>query len=208
MKLELRKIHVNELKFGSETKIEGEVLTVCKEELISELEKIPNVKSISIDLAMPGEKTRIIPVKDVIQPRYTVKGTKGFSGVTSEVKPHGDGIVNVIDGAAIVTIGDIVGFQEGIIDMWGEGARWTPFSKTCNIVVDISVPDNLEPHEHEEACRLVGLRASELVGMAAKDLTSSDIEVFEMGDNSEETSKYPDLPKVVYVEMLISQGLL
>lgn len=31
---------------------------------------------------------------------------------------------------------------------------------------------------------------------------------FNIGDNNEETKKYPDLPKVVYVEMLISQGLL
>lgn len=208
MKLELRRIHINSIEFGSETKIEGEKLIIDKESLIEELEKIPNVKSIKIDLAMPGEKTRIIPVKDVIQPRYKVEGTPGFAGVTSDVKPHGDGIVNIIEGAAIVTIGDIVGFQEGIIDMWGEGAKWTPFSKTCNIVVDISVPEGIEPHEHEETCRLVGLKASELVGLAAKGLTPSDVEVFEMGDNAEETKKYPNLPKVVYVEMLISQGLL
>lgn len=208
MKLELRKIPITDIEFGTETKVEGSTLFFSKELLIEELKKIPNVKDIKIDIAKPGEKTRIIPIKDVIQPRYKVEGPKGFAGVTSDVAQLGNGVVNVLEGAAIVTIGDIVGFQEGIIDMWGEGAKWTPFSKTCNIVVDISVIDGLTPHEHEETCRLVGLIASEVIGLAGKGLSSDDIEVYEMGDNDEETEKYPNLPKVVYAEMLISQGLL
>ncbi len=34
---------------------------------------------------------------------------------------------------AVVTAGKIVGFQEGIIDMTGVGAQYTPFSKTLNL---------------------------------------------------------------------------
>lgn len=208
MRLELRKIPITNIEFGNETKVDGTTLLINREELIKKLKEVPNVKEIKIDLARPGEKVRIIPVKDVIEPRFKVEGPEGFAGVTSDVAQLGNGVVNVLDGAAIVTIGDIVGFQEGIIDMWGEGAKWTPFSKTNNIVVDISVIDGLTPHEHEETCRLVGLKASEIVGLAAREMSSENIEVFDMGDNVEETSKYPDLPKVVYVEMLISQGLL
>lgn len=208
MKLELRKIQINNVEFGNETKVDGTTLFIDKASLIEELKKVPNVKEIKIDIAKPGEKTRIIPVKDVIQPRFKVEGASGFAGVTSDVAQLGNGIANVLEGVAVVTIGDIVGFQEGIIDMWGEGAKWTPFSKTNNIVVDISVIDGLTPHEHEETCRIIGLKTSELVGLAAKDLTSDEVEVYEMGDNDEETEKYPNLPKVVYAEMLISQGLL
>ena len=36
---------------------------------------------------------------------------------------------------AVVTAGKIVGFQEGIIDMSGPGAEYTPFSKLNNLVV-------------------------------------------------------------------------
>jgi glycine reductase len=92
--------------------------------------------------------------------------------------------------------------------MWGEGAKWTPFSKTMNIVVDIIPADGLDPHTHETTVRLAGLKAAELIGYAAKDAVADEVEVFEMGSIFEETAKYPDLPKVVYVEMLISQGLL
>ena len=209
MRLELRKIKIENIIFGNETTVNDKILQINKEELISEMKKIDNVKDIKIDIAKPGDKTRIIPVKDVIEPRYKVEGIKGFAGITSEVGQLGDGVVNKLDGVAIVTIGDIVGFQEGIIDMWGEGAKWTPFSKTMNIVVDISVIDGLHPHEHEETCRIVGLKASEYIGLATKDiLETENVEIYEMEDNATETAKYPNLPKVVYVEMLITQGLL
>ncbi len=208
MKLEYKKIEIQDVQFGEETKVEGSTLTVNKEALIEELKKNENVKSIEVDLAKPGEKTRIIPVKDVIEPRYKEEGNPGFAGVTTDAKPLGDGIVKILENVAVVTIGDIVGFQEGVIDMWGEGAKWTPFSKTLNIVVDITPVEGLSPHEHEELCRLVGLRASEVIGEAAKDAEPTSTEVYEKGSMAEESLKYPDLPKVLYVEMLISQGLL
>ncbi len=47
----------------------------------------------------------------------------------------GQGTMLVLGGAAVVTCGKIVGFQEGIIDMSGPGADYTPFSKTFNVVL-------------------------------------------------------------------------
>ncbi|MGM0396639.1 MAG: glycine/sarcosine/betaine reductase component B subunit [Bacillota bacterium] len=209
MNLELRKIDVEDVVFGEETGLKDGVLTICKQDIIDELKEDVNVKSIRVDIAKPGEKTRIIPVKDVIEPRLKVEGKgNGFPGVTSEIAQLGSGKVNVLNGVAVVTIGDIVGFQEGVIDMWGEGAKWTPFSKTLNIVVDIEPADGLDPHTHEATVRVAGLKAAELIGKAGKDAEASSIDKYEMSDIFSETDKYPDLPKVAYVEMLISQGLL
>lgn len=209
LKLELGKILIKDAVFGSQLMVKEGQLVIDKENLIAELKKIPSVEAISIEIAKPGEKTRIIPVKDVIEPRVKIEGEgNGFPGVTTDVKPLGDGKVHVLSGVTVTTIGDIVGFQEGIIDMWGEGAKWTPFSKTINIVVDIKVAPGLKPHEHEETVRLTGLKAAELIGNAGKDVKPDEIKVYEMGSMAEEIAKYPNLPKVAYVEMLISQGLL
>lgn len=208
MRLEYKLIDIQDIVFGDEMKVDGTTLVVDKKALIDELMKNENVKAIDVDLAKPGEKTRIIPVKDVIEPRYKEVGNPGFAGVTTDAKPLGEGVVKILENVAIVTIGDIVGFQEGVIDMWGEGAKWTPFSKTLNIVVDITPIDGLVPHEHEETCRVVGLRASEIVGLAAKEAVEARTQVFEKGTMMEETLKYPDLPKIVYIEMMITQGLL
>lgn len=209
MKLELGRIHIKDIEFGDKTQVENGVLIVNKDELTSKLMEDERIKSVKLDIARPGEKVRIIPVKDVIEPRVKVEGKgNGFPGVTSKMAQMGEGKVNVLYGSAIVTVGDIVGFQEGVIDMWDEGAKWTPFSKTYNLVVDIEVIEDLDPHIHEETVRKAGLKAAEIVGLAGKDIEPDEVLVYEKGSIDEENAKYPDLPKVLYVEMLISQGLL
>lgn len=209
MKLELRRIHIKDIQLGNETSVKNGVLTVNKEELIEKLKEDERIKEIKIDLARPGEKVRIIPVKDVIEPRVKIEGSgNGFPGVTTKMEQLGEGKVNVLYGAAVMTIGDIVGFQEGVVDMWGEGAKWTPFSKTLNIVIDIIPVEGLTPHAHETTVRLAGLKAAELIGEAGRNVEPDEVLVYEMGSHVEEANKYPNLPKVAYVEMLISQGLL
>lgn len=209
MKLELRRINIKDIQFGDKTEVVSGVLNVNKEELIAKLKEDHRVKGIKVDIARPGENIRIIPVKDVIEPRVKIEGAgNGFPGVTSKMEQLGEGKVNVLYGAAVVTIGDIVGFQEGIVDMWGEGAKWTPFSKTYNLVVDIIPVEGLEPHVHETVVRLAGLKAAEFIGLAGKEVEPDEVLTYEMGSIFDETAKYPDLPKVLYVEMLISQGLL
>lgn len=209
MKLEQNRIYIKDIQFGDVTAVDNGILTVNKEEMINLLKEDPKIKDVKLDIARPGEKARIIPVKDVIEPRVKVKGEgKGFSGVTTTTTQLGDGTVNILYGAAIVTVGDIVGFQEGVVDMWGEGAKWTPFSKTYNLVVDIEVVEGIAPHVHETTVRMAGLKAAEYVGEAGRDAKIDETLNFEIGSMDAETKKYPDLPKVLYVEMLISQGLL
>lgn len=209
MKLELRRINIKNIELGNETSVKDGVLTVNKEGLINKLKEDERIKEVELAVARPGEKVRIIPVKDVIEPRVKIEGEgNGFPGVTTKMAQLGDGKVNVLHGAAVVTVGDIVGFQEGVIDMWGEGAKWTPFSKTFNLVIDIKPVEGLAPHVHEATVRKAGLIAAEYVGEAGRDLDPDEVLTYEMGSHAEETKKYPDLPKVAYVEMLISQGLL
>lgn len=209
MKLELRRIHIKDIQFGDKLAVENGVLTVNKEDLIERLKEDERIKDVKVDIARPGEKVRIIPVKDVIEPRVKIEGAgNGFPGASTKIAQLGDGKVNVLYGAAVVTVGDIVGFQEGVVDMWGEGAKWTPFSKTYNLVVDITPVEGLDPHTHEATVRLAGLKAAEFIGEAGREVEPDEVLTYGMESNALETKKYPDLPKVLYVEMLISQGLL
>ena len=209
MKLELRNINIKNIELGSETSVKDGVLTVSREGLISKLKEDERIKEVKLAVARPGEKVRIIPVKDVIEPRVKIEGEgNGFPGVTTKMGQLGSGKVNVLKGAAIVTVGDIVGFQEGVIDMWGEGAKWTPFSTTYNLVIDIKPIEGLEPHAHEATVRRAGLIAAEYVGEAGRQVEPDEVLAYKMRSHAEENKKYPDLPKVAYVEMLISQGLL
>ncbi|MDD2586490.1 MAG: glycine/sarcosine/betaine reductase component B subunit [Syntrophomonadaceae bacterium] len=209
MKLEIGRIFIKDIQLGSETSVKSGVLTVDESGLIAKLKEDERIKDVKIDVARPGEKVRIIPVKDVIEPRVKIEGgLNGFPGVTAKPAQCGEGRTQVLYGAAVVTVGDIVGFQEGVIDMWGEGAKWTPFSQTYNLTVDINVIDGIDPHTHEEIVRIAGLRAAEFIGQAGKDVTPDEVLTFEIGSVFEETAKYPNLPKVLYAEMMITQGLL
>ncbi len=209
MRLEIGRIHIKDIQLGTETTVKNGVLTVDADGLKAKLLEDDRIKAIALDVCRPGEKVRIIPVKDVIEPRVKVSGgNNGFPGVTSKQAQCGEGRTHVLYGAAVVTIGDVVGFQEGVIDMWGEGAKWTPFSQTYNLTVDITPVEGLTPHIHEETVRIAGLKAAEFIGEAGRNLEPEEVLVYEMGSIFEEAAKYPGLPKVLYVEMNITQGLL
>ena len=209
MKLELGKIKIDDIQFSERTYVENHVLYVNKEEvekLVLEDDKLIGCK---LEIAKPGESTRITPVKDVIEPRVKVEGAGGiFPGVLSKVDVVGQGKTHVLKGAAVVTTGKIVGFQEGIVDMSGPGAEYTPFSKTCNLVVKAEVVDGLLQHAHEEAIRYVGFKTAKYLGEAARDITPDEVHTYETKPLREQIAEYPDLPKIAYVYMLQTQGLL
>lgn len=209
LRLELGNIFIKDVQFGDATKVVAGVLYVNKAELLEAVGGDPRLTSIEVDIAKPGEETRIIPVKDVIEPRVKVEGPGGvFPGMINKVEVVGSGRTHVLKGAAVVTAGRIVGFQEGIIDMSGPGAEYTPFSKTLNIVLVCTPVENLQQHEHEQAVRMVGLKAAAYLGEAARNVTPDEVKAYETLPLLDSIAKYPDLPRVAYVYMLQTQGLL
>lgn len=209
LKLELGYIFIKDIQFSDVSKVENGILYVNKEEVKALILEDQNFKTADVELAKPGESVRIMPVKDVIEPRVKVEGPGGiFPGMVSKVDTVGSGKTNVLKGAAVVTTGKIVGFQEGIIDMSGTGAEYTPFSKLNNLVIICEPIDGLKQHEHEKALRFAGYKVALYLGALAKDLTPDEVEVFETPNLVEGIKMYPELPRVAYVFMLQSQGLL
>ncbi len=209
MKLELGYIKISDIQFSNESKVENGVLYVNAEDIVNLIKEDENIKSVAVDIARPGESVRITPVKDVIEPRVKVEGPgEIFPGVIGKVGVVGSGKTHVLKGAAVVTTGKIVGFQEGIIDMSGEGAKYTPFSQTYNLVVTCEPVDGLKPHEHEKAIRFAGLKTAVFLGELGRNVTPDETEVFETLNVKEGIEKYPNLPRVAYVQMLQSQGLM
>ncbi len=209
MKLELGKIFIKDVQFSDSSKIEDGILYVNKDELLEAVGGDEHVKSIDFDIAKPGESVRITPVKDVLEPRVKVEGPgEIFPGILNKVDTVGQGRTHALKGMAVVTTGKIVGFQEGIIDMVGEGAKYTPFSKTINLVIIAEPIDGIKQHVHENAIRMIGLKAADYIGRLAKDLTPDEVVTYETKPLLEQINEYPDLPKVAYVYMLQTQGLL
>ena len=210
MKLELGEIHIKDVVLGNESKIVDGVVTVDTEELKSLILEDEHLVDVKFDVAHPGESTRITPVKDVIEPRVKVEGPgEIFPGVIGKVTPTvGSGKTYALKGMSVMTAGKIVGFQEGIIDMSGPGADYTPFSKLVNLVLVIEPKEGIKQHQYEHAVRIAGFKAACYVGELARDLTPEVTHVYETPTLMEGAKMYPDLPRVAYVQMLQSQGLL
>ncbi|MBQ7262836.1 MAG: beta-aspartyl-peptidase, partial [Synergistaceae bacterium] len=210
-KLELHRLFVKALKFGDKTGFSGGTLTVDKKELLSLISEDPMLgKDLDVDLAVPGESVRVMPVKDVIEPRWKIEG-KGqvFPGMTGDVETVGEGKTLVLTGAAVLTAGKLVRFQEGIIDMSGPGAEYTPYSKTCNVVLVLEPADpEMDKHDYETACRMAGLKAAAYLAKACADVKAEKVETYEVADIREAMNAMPELPKVGYLYMLQTQGLL
>ncbi len=208
MRLELGNININAINFSEKTRVQNGALAINKEELKAVILEDERISSLEIDLVKPGDSVRITPVKDVIEPRVKVEGGEIFPGVLGKVGVVGSGKTNVLKNVAVVTTGKIVAFQEGIIDMKGPGAEYTPFSKTLNVVLTIDVIDGVKQHEKEEIVRFAGLRAAKYLGEAGRDVTPDEVKVYEHLPLLKSVEKYPNLPKVAYVQMLQSQGLM
>lgn len=209
MKLEMGYINITDIQFGSESKIENGVLTVDAKAIQDLVLEDEAIKSVTLDIAKPGESVRITPVKDVIQPRVKVEGNGGiFPGIISKVDTVGSGKTYALQGMAVVTAGKIVGFQEGIIDMTGPGAEYTPFSKLLNLVLVCEPIEGIKQHDYEKAVRFAGFKSAIYIGELARSLTPDETKVYETPTMLEGLKLYPDLPRVAYVQMLQSQGLL
>lgn len=204
MRLDLQIIRIHEIDFGGETAVKEGVLYINRDELIELILQDSRISGADVELARPGEEVRIIPVKDVIEPRVKLDGTKDFfPGLAGEMAMAGFGRTSVLQGVAVVTVGRIVGFQEGLIDMTGPAAQYSPFSRTNNVVLVLQPAEGISQYSHEEAIRLAGLRAAVYLGKVSNGIEPDEVISHELSPVSD-----AKLPRVAYIYPLLSEGLL
>ncbi|HBG02570.1 MAG TPA: beta-aspartyl-peptidase [Firmicutes bacterium] len=209
MQMKVGNIFIKDLQFGPRTEVKDHTLFVNKEELTEYLLQDEHLAEVALDIAHPGESVRIMPVKDVIEPRVKPDQEGGiFPGMVSKMSTAGHGRTHVLKGVSVVTTGKIVGYQEGMIDMMGPGADLSPFSQLHNLVIVANPVGGVTPYQHEAALRKMGLKAANYLGEAARSLTPDEILDYELLPLHKYYETYPTLPKVAYVYMLQSQGLL
>ncbi len=169
-----------------------------------------------IDIARPGEKTRIIHIVDIVEPRLKIGGAEsafpGFIGPplsVGEGRTHCLGRMTVVETAEPI-IGESTYWREAIIDMSGNGSEYTCFSNMINLVLnfkpkkemlkrksqelvvkDISI-GTLEALEYNFLVRVCGMKAASYLAEATKNRTPDKIENYEL------TPVSASLPKVVY----------
>jgi glycine reductase len=194
MPLKLLNYRVRDVQFNSVSALHGDCLELDRNELQARLRvQESRIAQVQVHLAHPGDSTRLLCCKDVIQPRLRLAG-----------ESPAEGAVGVLEGLAVVTCGPIVGFQEGVIDMSGPGASYTPFSELHLVALEIDVAPGTTPHDHEAILRRAGLEAAAYLGELCRNVDPD--EVRELVWN--ETAVDEDLPRIAFVCMVLTQGLL
>ena len=152
---------------------------------------------------------RIVPVKEAIEPRYRVEGGPVFPGVTGELMQTGNGTTYALKNSSVLVVGKKWGgFQDGLIDMSGEGAKYTLFSELLNICLVADTNEDFEKNEQQKknkALRWAGMRLSEYLGKTVANLEPEDIEVYELNPLTKRTEKENMLPNVAFVMQPQSQ---
>ena len=203
MKLELGNFYVKEIRFADKTDYKDGVLSVNKEEALAVVREDPHITEADLHIACPGEHIRLCPVKEAIEPRCRVSGGPVFPGVTGELFAAGNGRTHCLKEMCVTVVGKHYGgFQDGLIDMSGEGAKRTYYSTIKNLVL---VADSDELFEREEqqkknrALRWAGMRLAQYLGEAVKELSPEDIDVYESGPLLGRGEKESSLPSVALV---------
>lgn len=211
MRLEIGNFFVRDIQFGANTAFENGVLTINKEEVIAFLKDADeHLTEVDLQIARPGESVRIVPVKEAIEPRTRVGATHSvFPGVTGEVFQVGEGRTHALKGMSVLAVGKHWGsFGDGIIDMAGEGANFTYFSKLVNLCLVADTDEAFERHEQQKknhAIRWAAHRLAEYIGKTVQEQTPESLEVFELEPVTKRSAEMNALPSVVYVMQPQSQ---
>ena len=210
MKLEIGNFYVKDVVFGAKTAYENGVLTINKEEALAFVREDEHITDADIVIAKPGDSTRIVPIKEAIEPRCKLDGSPLFPGVTSSdlVSCEG-GVTHALKNCSVLAVGKHWGsFGDGVVDMSGPGADLTYFSQLINICL---VADNDELFEQREqqkknhALRWAAHRLAEYLGNAVKELQPESTEVLELPPVTKRSAEVNALPSVVYVMQVQSQ---
>jgi glycine reductase complex component B subunit alpha and beta len=207
MKLELATFPVEDVRFSSHTRYTGGVLEIDKEELLALILEDKRVSSAAIDVAFPGDQTRIVNVRDVVEPRVKVAGSGCvFPGVLGPVEHVGEGRTHRLSGVTVTVsaeykptiLSGTAAQNSSILDMWGPAAKVTPFGSTINVVPIIRLIDDVTELEAHAAIQSVEFKLARRLAETVIDASTEDVESFELSDVD------PALPRVVYIDSVMT----
>ena len=210
MKLEIGNFQVKDVVFGTETSFVDGVLTINKQEALDFVMEDSHITEADIEIARPGESVRIVPIKEAIEPRVKLDGSTLFPGVTGELAQCGNGRSHALKGCSVLAVGKHWGsFGDGLIDMSGEGAKYSYYSQLVNICLVVDTDEESERREQQKKNRALRWAAHKLAEYiaekAVKNLEPETVESFELEPVTKRSAEVNALPSVVLVMQPQSQ---
>lgn len=191
---------IKDIQMGDEAVYRDGILVIDKNSLLKALfQNVSGKYNVEPMLAKPGEKKRLIHITDIIKPSHKEYGSS-FPGWIAGSNKCGEGITHQTNDLCITQSFVHSDIQEGIIDMSGEGAKYSVFSQKLHLVLATTLVD--EALSKEEIARdLIQMKvnAADYIG----ELLQADV-----GNRRICEKKNASLPKVGYVCLIQAQGAL
>ncbi|MGE5843245.1 MAG: glycine/sarcosine/betaine reductase component B subunit, partial [Deltaproteobacteria bacterium] len=145
MTLELVIHSVEDIRLAGPSRLEGRTLFVDPRELEAIVSQTGEVMLAESAAVHPGERVRLAPVLDVVEPRAKEDPkVKAFPGWTGPPVSAGHGRTHVLKGMAVAAVGRIAGAQEALLDMGPEADAYCPFSRVHNLVLVLQAVEGLD----------------------------------------------------------------
>jgi glycine reductase len=208
MRLERRVQHVDEIVFGPKTSLANGRLQIDREVLRDLVRGDDRILTCNVELAEPGDDARVVHICDTVEPHWRANGPT-FPGWDMEIQTVGHGVTHRLQGVGVTACcelpwrktGGIQIPRENIAELRGPLAELSPLGSVHNVILELTLRDELPDEECDRAVHQAELRVAEfLARTAAADRAPDDVEVFELQDVD------PSLPRVVYIAQITSQG--
>jgi glycine reductase len=207
MKLELAEFPVRNIRLGHRFKYQDEILDVDEGALLALVGDDPRIADASLDVAAPGEKTRITGIRDIVEPRFKVSGGgQVFPGVLGPVENVGDGRTHRLSGMTVIAAAEYEGTiragttvqRSAILDMSGPGAEVSRFSTSRHLVVSFKIAAGLGELDAHAAIQLAECKVARRIAQVTAELSPSRLSAYDLSE------KNPALPNVMLVQGCIT----
>jgi glycine reductase len=206
MRLELGTFPVCDIVEGNSTSYHDGMLTVDLNNLTAKILDDPAIIYAEVEIARPGDSTRIVGYRDVIEPRVKIEGPgicyPGICGRNAETV--GRGTTHRLQGVGVVNLTDARpaprsapsdrshGFDT-LFDMSGPSVESIPYGSLYNLCLLVNTDTNLSESARAWAGEAAAIKVSDILADTVREATAPETEVFESPGTT------TALPRVVYI---------
>lgn len=207
-RLEMATFRVREVALGPRTEFADGRLSLNESELSALIREDPRIAAARVEIARPGESTRIVHCLDAIEPRVKVEGPGvAFPGFLGGMETVGRGRTVRLAGVNVLTssrypqpFSGLLAAREAVVDMSGPMANYSPFSRVINVVLALTPQPGLDNADYDDAVRRAGLRVADHLARLAIDRAPDEVVPFDFSTCD------PRLPRVAYFYQIQGQG--
>ncbi|MBI3092268.1 MAG: hypothetical protein HYY96_16530 [Candidatus Tectomicrobia bacterium] len=188
--------------FGPASCLRGTTLVIDRAELERHLEERSGLAEVRVELAAPGDGSRILNVLDICEPCVKEDGSY-FPSWVAPPGLVGEGVTRVLRGVAVVETGEMAGVVGGLLDLHAETRQLTPLADLHQVVLRTRPAAGMNKLAYCRAVRAAGLRAAVYLARLALGNPAPRRETYPRSGDGALASP---LPKVAYLCLLHGIG--